>query len=179
MSISGISNSKVSFSGIYGTATKVNPDGSKTSFAINLPEDGASLGIDNGNSKDTSPKDQVRLMVLGEKSKKGHLESSNIRYENVKIGQVDGNSTLNITAYGQYPIGTMKDNAALSLGKGRIGSAWAEIGKIEGKNVKISLRKGSMVDIEDQSRFKLWSENISSNKFEYADISGKNLNIKG
>jgi hypothetical protein len=182
MNITGISNS-ISFSGIKGTATKINPDGSKTPITINLPENDAFLRIDSENSKDTSPTGQVKLLV-NQKIPPKNLENPNIRYENVKIDKVDGNSNLSITAQDYFEIGTVKDNATMLIGPYtglcKPQGATAAINKIEGENVTLKLgNRNSTVYINGQITVKVHSPGISCDNDAPATISGKDLQLHG
>ena len=49
MNVSGISNSRLGFSGTYGTADRINKDGSRTHVTFNLTDDDAFLSISNNN----------------------------------------------------------------------------------------------------------------------------------
>ncbi|MEI7475624.1 MAG: hypothetical protein WCK67_12685 [bacterium] len=176
MNMSAMSSPKIGFAGVYGSAKKVNEDGTRTPFKINLPNDDASLFIDNGNSHSKLENGQVRLWLNegGVKSNAPKQKNSAV-YEDVAIDKVDGNSRLNINAYDQFSIGTLKDNAELTLsGKDKFSGAWAEIGEIVGKNVKMILGEGTKAEIEEKADFNLQSTNINN-----ARIIGENLQIKG
>lgn len=136
MNVSGISNSRLGFSGIYGTATRIAEDGTKTPIKINLPGKYDILEITDSFS---NVKGQVKLFSCeNPKTSRKSLEAPNISYENVKIDQVDQKSFLDIDAYGVFHIGTLKDNARLRLdeGKDKLGLS-VVINKIEGSNVRL------------------------------------------
>ena len=141
MNISAISNSKVSFSGIYGTATKI--DG--TTVPINLTGDDAVLAVSDGDKKDNK-----RIWIQDSDNKhRTPLESKDTFYSNINIETVDNNSKLNLGAYDQLDlIHTMKDKAQLELRAGKFGAAWAQIDRIEGKDVKVSLTEGSQASLK-------------------------------
>ncbi|OGI00154.1 MAG: hypothetical protein A2Y25_00195 [Candidatus Melainabacteria bacterium GWF2_37_15] len=148
MTISGISNSKLGFSGIHGTA--------------NMFTEGRS-----------------KQVAIRENHINAYLKLESPEFRDVKIDEINGGSTLISKGCG-LSIGTMKDNAQLTLEKGRMGSAWAKIANIEGENVHILLKPGTAAVINGQSKFKYASRKIfSDNNNGFVDVAGENLRLEG
>ena len=76
----------------------------------------------------------------------------------------------------------MKDNASLTLSGektgGKIGSACANIHRVEGQNVKMSILDDATAYIFTPSTFNLRTQHLSSND-DYVKVSGEQINIKG
>ncbi len=166
MNFSGISNSKIGFSGIYGTLTKIKDDGTEEEINIILPEDDAKLQIDK-----TSCGRNVKLElpeIDANNQSIPHPEfEEDASYKNVQIYEVNGNSALVIKTGLIYNIETLKDNAMLTLGqpfvKGLKAPA-ARINRIEGENVKIRLHKNTVAVISNPS-----TVNLLSSRLRYYD----------
>jgi hypothetical protein len=169
MNVSGISNSRLGFSGIYGTATKINKDGTETpGFNIELKEDRVHININQSNLA----KDAVLLEMFDKK-----LGNSGIllgRFKDLKIKSIDGNSSVDNWGDAVVNIGKMAGSSKLGL-FGLFGDkAKANIDKIVGKNVKIKLFGDAEVKVKGKCDFNLESEKVGN-----ARIIGEDLNIKG
>jgi len=100
-------------------------------------------------------------------------------FKDVKFSLVDGNSELILEGEDCFIIEKMKDDASLRLNKGRIGTAWAEVNKVEGENVKFLLSPETRLTINREASVLVFSENLNSNSTDYARATGRNLHIKG
>ncbi|HBG47953.1 MAG TPA: hypothetical protein DDW90_00260 [Cyanobacteria bacterium UBA9971] len=188
MNVSGISNSRLGFSGTYGTADRINKDGSRTHVTFNLTDDDAFLSISNNNDGDRYT---AKLLIKGKEkqldglSKMKNLENldTDIRYEHIKIDKIDKLSKLNVYGYSALEIKTMKDNANVLLGGSEKDHGFAKIDKIEGENAEIKLNENSGVSINQKSEFNLKSHYVQADRSQgtrgYVKVVGEGLNIKG
>jgi hypothetical protein len=187
----GISNPTVSFSGIRGTATKIDSNGEETSFTINLPEDDASLHISNLEGTNRQFSDKKVKLLIPDGSEMRNIGDDSVNYKDVKIDEVSKKSKLSISTYDTscFLIGKMKDKAELSLSNNGIPNSEkvtsAVIDKIESRDVKIHLGDGTKVTINKNpdrrtQTFRIWSKYLYSEHSGYARISSSNsLEIKG
>ena len=174
MNLSGTSNPRLGFSGIYGTATKVNKDGTKEQTKIEISGDEIlEVVVENKNSAN-----KVYLFKRGmDFVRCDRYEKDVISYKDFTIDKIDANSIVKITAPNSLlSIGTLKDNAKLNLNPAK--KNVVNIEKIEGNNVNLRVYSGNEINIKGQSSFNLWSPKIYSDDDKHVKVSGSNLHIK-
>ena len=179
--MSSIRFSNLTFSGIYGIATRVSPDGTKTVVPIRLKGNDAVLTVKDAYDKAETDDDKKGLKKVlfkdsGSDNKFKPLEDKDTFYSNVKIKTVDANSTLTLDACDMFDVGAMRHNAHLRLNNAE---AWASVKKIKGENVRLTVLKGARVFVKESCKFKLWTPKLASECTPFVDVSGERLKIKG
>ncbi len=196
MNFSGISNSKIGFSGIYGTVERREHWGSARQFdpiyrtEINLSEADAKLRVrrkENGELELVSPDSGEKIYL----ESRHELSGIPVNYKEIKIDKVDGESVLHIEAGGTYDIGSLEDDAKLILGQDSgtdLPTPWeitkptvAIIGSIKGERVKMMLHNNTAAKVDIPSTVNLLSANIRNNDNDnYVKVeTGRNFMTNG
>ncbi|MFA6988750.1 MAG: hypothetical protein WC197_01665 [Candidatus Gastranaerophilaceae bacterium] len=155
MKIPVISNSKISFSGIRGLATRT--DG--TRVPINLTGDDSSITIARNNTTFNSD-----IYVCNKKNgeKTPLEENKKAYYSNVEIDKADKNSFIKVAHSlpgSSVKIKELSDNVTLTVGSPyRSSTAFAELNKTNGDNITVAVEEGGSIYVEpldDDCKFKL------------------------